>query len=353
MATSFDCVQLMSEETPRPEGAATTTPYRLSSGASNFTFIPAQNARISPAPQFLDRGDEMRGIDGAVPMLLDTFLPDGAINIRFYPSMIIWLLQASGLTGVGTAGDGAAVKDPDNVSVPVGVTRWVFTKRPGLTAKTFQVQACYVNEGVFLKGQGFGVSSLGLTSDGSVTAALEGLVVAKQTDPNLTPAFDSQVIPHFRRGDISLTWLSGSGTTDDFNLTIDNSLVRRRTMALATPSYFPDVMEQGDARVRMHGSIPKSKFAVADYDALVAATTFAAKVKWLSPKVIGATAAKYSCWVEMPACQYSAGGPDQLSNVRRKGASFDWWAAWDETSAYDFKITILNATPQATWETLV
>jgi len=350
VATTIDCVQLMSEETPRPEGAATTAPYRLSSG--NVIYLPGQNARISPNPQFLDRSDEMRGIEGGVPNLLDTFDPDGEINIRAYMNSLPWLLNACGLTGAWTAGNGV-ITDPDGTVIPAGANRWVFTKRGGITAKTFQVIAAYVDEGVFLKGQGFGVNQLSMTADGALQAQLSGIVVKRVSDPNLTPTFDSQIIPHARRGDLTLTWLTGSGTTDDFSFQIANPLVKRRTLSLTTPSYFPDVLEHGDARVRLTGSIPKTVLDPDDYDALVNATTFLAKARWKTPKTIGATGYFYSMWIEMPAAQYSGGGPNALSNARRFGQDLDFWAAWDEAAGYDFKITVCNAVTSAQWETLV
>lgn len=414
MATLVDTVQIMSEETPRPEGAVTTTPYRLSSG--NVLWLPGQSARLSPNTQLLDRSDEMRGIEGGVPQLLDGYDPDGAISIRAYGNALTWLLNAVGLTGTHTAG-GAAIADgfatttvtgvnalnsaTINVAstalfassgsiliggsaitytgktetsftgcgahaattggetvtqqVPTGANKWVFAKRGGITAKTFQMILAYVDEALFLKGQGCGVSNLSMTSDGNVSADLQALVVGRVADPNLTPAYDTSAIPHFRRGDMTLQWnvAGGSGTTEDFSFAISNPLNKRRTLTLNPPSYFPDQMEHGDDRVRLTGSIPKTSIDTDDYDALVSAASFSAKAIWRSPKVIGATAAFYTLALEMPACQYTGGGPAEIANRRRHGMPLDFWAAWDETAGYDFRITLVNGVTAAQWETLV
>jgi hypothetical protein len=119
--------------------------------------------------------------------------------------------------------------------------------------------------------------------------------------------------------------------------------MRRRTLGISPASYFPDKMENGDDKVALTGSIPKTVLADADVDALLAASTFAAVAKWITPRNIGATSKKYSMWCEMPRCQYIGGTLDDLANRRRFGGSFDWRASWDETAGYDFKITLVNA----------
>ncbi len=411
MPTTVDCVQIMSEETPRPEGAVTTTPYRLSSG--NVLWLPGQSASLKPSPQFLDRADELRGIEGAVPQLLDHYEPDGQIQVRAYPDMLPWLLQVLGLTATVTAG-GATTTDANqttatgvnalnsatvnvgstadfpstgtfimggvattytgktatsftgcgnhaattggeviNGNAPTNTTKWVFAKRGGITAKTFQMILAYVDETVFLKGQGCGLTSLSMDAEGNVDAAVQALVCARVADPNLTPAFTTQAVPHFRRGDLSLSWLTGSGTTENFSFAIANALTPRRTLGLSTPSYFPDVMEHGDDKVMLTGSIPKTVLDPDDYDALINATTFSARARWKSPKVIGATSYPYTMWIEMPAAQYSGGQPDPIANKRRFGQTLDFRAAWDETAGYDFRVSLVNGLSAAQWETLV
>jgi hypothetical protein len=329
------------EETPRYEGAASTTPYRISTYKA---FLPVQSLGVQPNPQLIDRSDELRGIEGAPDQLIDTYEIAGSLQMRNYFNLLTYLLEISGMVGTLGVGNGI-ITDPDGAVIPTGAFRWVFTKRGGITAKTAQLQMAYVDEAVFVKGQGVGISNWTLNADGQYTADLMGLVFANVADPNLTPVFDSAVIPHGRRGDISLTWLASSGTTEDFSLAVSNPLMRRRTLGISPASYYPDKMEHGDDKVALTGSIPKTVLADADVDALLAASTFAATAKWITPKSIGATSKKYSMWVEMPRCQYIGGTLDDLANRRRFGGSFDWRASWDETAGYDFKITLVNAVP--------
>lgn len=351
MASAADFAQVQFEESPRYEGAPTTTPYRLSSG--NVKYIPSQTIRVNAVPAHLDRSDELRGIQGGVPQLIETYEPDGAVSMRAYPNIIPWFLQCAGFTATITQGDGSTVKDPNNVAIPTGAYRYVFNKRTGITAKTMQIQLGYLDEGEFLKGQGYAVSGATLNADGIFTADLMGLVLARIADPSLTPVYDSQTVWPFRRGDLTLTWLASTGTTSDFSLAVANDLVRRRTLGLTPSSLFSDKLELGDAQTRVTGTIPKSVFAAADWDALISATAFSATAQWKSAILIGATTYPYSMWWQMPSCQYLAGTPDDLAPVRRMGASFDFWAAYDETAAYDVKITIVNAVSSAAFETLV
>jgi hypothetical protein len=336
MATTVDCVRIQFEETPRYENAPTSTPYRVSTVTRD---MPVQSVRIVPAPEFLDRSDEVRGIEGGVPQLVNAFAPEGQISSRAYLDDLVFLLTAAGWTPTITAGNGS-ITDPDSVAIPTGATRYVFNKRGGVTAKSMQLLLNYVDEAVFLKGQGFGISQLSLNAEGLLTADMVGLVVLNTADPNITPSIAASSIPPIRRGDLTLTWLSNTGTTEDFSISISNPLDRFRTLGSGA-SFFPDRLEHGTERVRLTGSMPKSSLADADYDALVAGTTFAATARWKTTTNIGATSYPYTIWIEMPKCQYLGGDIDPLSNARRFGSSFDFWAAWDESGGYDARITIV------------
>ncbi len=339
MATTKDCVQIAIEESPVYEGANTAaTPYRIS---TNVYYLPIQSLGVDPKPAFTDRADENRGIEGAPQQILDQFAPDGRLTMRNYLNALVYLLPCAGWSDVITPGDGSAVKDPDNVAIPANAYRHVFTKRGGTTAKTMQLQPCYVNNQTFLKANGFAVTQMQLGVDGTLQADLLGLVVKRQADPNLTPSFDSPSIYHVRRGDFTLSWLASSGAIDDFTLTITNPQRALRLPSVA--SFYPNQLLNDDERVSVRGSIPLSQFQPADFDELLTGNTFAAVAKWKTQVNIGDTTYKYSMWVEMPSCQYIGGSIDELMNKRRYGGSFDFFAAWDFTAGYDAKITVVNA----------
>jgi len=98
-------------------------------------------------------------------------------------------------------------------------------------------------------------------------------------------------------------------------------------------------MYKGDSPVIVSGAIPMEVLDADDYDALQAATGFTATLKWSSDTVI-ASSYTYKLWIASAAssCQYVGGGPNALTNVRRRGASFDFRMAGAVT------ITLVNAT---------
>jgi hypothetical protein len=403
MATTKDLAQLIIEETPRYEGAPNTAPTRLS---TNVIYLPVQEAGLEPGPQFDSRSDEVRSLEGEPPGLVDGYEVTGVLNVRMYGNILPYLLTLAGWTGVHTSG-GAMVADgnettatginaldsttvnvadtsdfpatgtflltttgPTTTAVtytgktstsftgcsahpatvggevvtgnaPTSTHKWVFDKRTGTQAKTGQLTLAYADEAQFTRGQGMGISTFTMGANGLFTSTLLGLVFGRIADPNLTPSYDSLAIPHFRRGDVKLNWLAGSAETTDFTMTFPNPLLRYS--ALGAASYFPSTMEHGDDRIIPVGTIPKRVIDDADVDALMAGTTFAARARWQSPKVIGATTYPYSMWVKMPACQYTSGDMPSMRNVRRFPASFGFKAAIDEASQYDCRITIVNA----------
>lgn len=458
MANNY--VHLAMEETPRYEGAAGTTPYRVS---TTGVFFPTTAARVNANPSYVDRGQELRNIMGDVPLLIESFAPDGSIAERAYVNHLAYLLSVAGLKATITVGDGAnatwtltfggtpasggtftittpqgttagipfnataaqvqaaleaitgigvgnvlvvqtsggplpaagvmtvtfrralggtivtpvtaaaggltggaptitpastisgapaTVTSPDFVTgdtfatkpnsfVGLGAFKYVFSKRTGAQAQTAQITAAYGDMGVWLRGQGFGVSELSLNAAGEMTANLLGLVCASIADPALSPTYDSQSVLPVRRGDLTLTWLSGGGTIDDFTLSLANPLQAVHSLGLATPSFFPDIMEQSDDQVKISGTIPKRRFNATDFAALLAGTTFSATARWRTPGYVADSPSKYGLWIVMPACQLNAGTPDELYSRRRFGASYNWWAAYDETAGYDFQVVLV------------
>lgn len=238
-----------------------------------------------------------------------------------------------------TTGDTFATK-PGSFVGP-GAFKYVFSKRLGAQAQTAQVTAAYGDMSVWLQGQGYGVSSLSLNATGELTTNLLGLVVGSVADPGFTPVLDSQSILPARRGDLTLTWLTGGGTIDDFTATLTNPLQVVRSLGLATPSLFPDVMEQGDTWPSLAGTIPKRRINGTDFAALINASTFAATARWRTVNYVAASPSKYGIWIAMPAVQLTGGTPDDLAGVRRFGASYNWAAQWDEASGYDFQVSLV------------
>lgn len=341
-------VQMALEESPRYEGAATTTPFRVS---TDVFYMPLTGWGQTPDTTWLDRSDELRGIEGSVPNVVDEIDPTGKLAQRAYFNQLPLLLSVCGFVGVHTAGDGV-ITDPDGTVIATGAHRWVFNKRSGAAAQTLQAIASYGTSGPWTQFQGLQANQLSLDTTGVMEVDFDGLVLARlASDPSLTAAFDVSSILPARRADLTLSWLSGSALTNEFSLQIANPTFPYSSYSLATPSVYRDKMEQGDDRAKLTGSVSKRSIANADWDSLQSGGTFAATAKWKSAKVIGATVTKYGLWVDMPASQYTGMTPDDIANKRRFGASYDFQAAFSEGSGYDVKITVVCA--QATVATYV
>jgi hypothetical protein len=238
-----------------------------------------------------------------------------------------------------TPGATGSVTDPDGAGVPADAFLVTFAKRDGAPAKTCQLIAAYTEHSTFLQGNGFGVSGLSLSAAGELSADLMGLYARRVADPSLTPSFDAASVLPMRRGDIRLDWLSGSAYSQDFSVAIANDLERGDHLGIA--SYYPKVLEHNGMGPKVTGSIAKRTLDPDDYDALVSAETFAASVRWVGASTIGSTGKPYSVFMEFPACQYVGGDPDEQTNSRRFGASFEWEAAYDESAADDATISVV------------
>lgn len=404
VAQAGDFVQIALEESPLAEGsyASAVAPNRIS---TVLHYPPARTARLGPSPQHLRRNDEVRGIRGEVPRLIDGYEPSGVLSSRAYPDLMVFLLELAGFVGTPTAG-GALVTGPIattaigvnalnsavfNVAstsgfeaagtfiyggvattytgktatsftgvgahaatvggeavaenVPVGVTKWVFAKRDSTDAQTARIRVNYLTENVLMEGYGFGVSGLTLNAMGEMSADLSGLYLRRlAADAATNPAVSASSINPFRRGDLYVSALAGGGRISDWTMAIANPLERIPTLGVDPASDWPSALEHGDDEVMVSGSIPKRILASADMDALMAASTFAMSARWTSDVLIGATTKAYKLVVELPKAQIVSGDADELAAKRRHGMGLDWAAAYDETLGYDVRITILNQT---------
>ena len=341
IAGDVDYGEIALEESPLNELTYddALTPSRIS---TNLLYPVARSFRIAPTPDHLSRADELRGIQGEVPRLIEGYSPVGILGERAYPKDLTWLFELAGFEGVRTAGNGV-ITDPDGATIPTGASRWVFNKRDDLQAKSARIKTNYWREGVQLQGYGFGVSAMSISAMAELSADWMGLFLRRIASDATVPVISAAAIPPFRRGDLYLSALAGGGRVADWSLAIANPIERVNSLSLDPPSRWPDALELAEGQVAVTGSIPKRLLDATDYDALVAATTFAMTARWKTPTNIGATNYKYSLWCQMPAAQYISGEAEELVGSRRRhGHSFDWFAAWDEAAGYDVRWTLVN-----------
>ena len=294
----------------------------------------------------LSRDDELRNQDEPLPVVPDAFEPSWEYKGRAYPDSLGWALKHICGAPVTTAGDGI-IKDPDEVAIPIGATRHVFAAPfgpAGASPLTTQMIASYLDQSTFFKLKGAACAELSLESpeEGGATISRSGpaLHLARIANPAITPAYEALSIRPFIRGNLTLKWLTGTGTTQDFSLSIANPVEAARSLGIASKS--PDIMEKAnEGPIVVSGSIPKRQLDSDDIDALINATGFEAVAKWVNDSII-ASSYPYKLFVGMANCQYTGGEPDALANQRRHGASFDWKSTAATTGSTT--ITLVNAT---------
>ena len=333
-------VQTRRETTSAPGNESVTPTY-----ASAVLFPPALsvNAQLNPSP--LMRDDEIRNIDEPLSIVPESHAPEWSIESRMYPNTIGHLLTNMLGAPTTTAGNGV-ITDPDTVAIPVGAHRHVWTApfAAGAIPTTFDMRLAYRDQGVFYQAKGCATSSMAITSPESggarVSASGPALFFARISDPALSPSYEALTVLPFMRRHLTLTWLSGSATTEDFSLNISNPVETVRSLGIA--SGFPDVVEKAETPVTFTGSIPKRQLDETDYDALLNSTGFTATARWVSSSII-ASAYPYKLFVQFANCQYTGGQIGALENRRRIGASFDFKGT-TTGSAGHVTITLVNAT---------
>lgn len=330
-------------------GSPTGGSFTLTFGAQTTAAIPwnATAAQVDAALELLSTIGEGNVLCAGGP------LPGSPITITFVGALaatnVALITDTSSLTG-GTTPDAAvaettpgapgAVLDPDGKGIPTGAFLWTSAKRSGATAKSAQIIEAFTSEGVFLYGEGFGASQVAMDAAGAFSAELMGLYIRNGADPVLTPAYDSLSVYPFRRGDIRIEWGSGSTFIDDFSFQVNNPIERGEDLGIQ--SYFPKTLDHTGDVTSCTGNIARRRIIDADWDALAAASTFAAEARWISPSKIGSSGYRYSVWNQIPSCQHTGGDADEMKNARRFGARFDWFAGYDDAAGYDFRISMVN-----------
>lgn len=313
--------------------------------STKVLYAPFLSFGAQLGPSTLDRDDENRNTDEPVPALEEAHSPSWSAESRMYPDVLgFWL---KGLLGAPTttAGDGI-ITDPDTTAIPVGAYRHVWTAPfgpSGASPMTQVFNVSYVDESVYFKVKGAATSQLGISSpeSGGCRLSVSGpaAYMARQADPSLTAAYESLSIRPFTRANLTLSWLSGSATTQDFEIGAQQGVDMVRSLGIA--SKFPDVVEKGEGPIVWSGSIPKRHIDADDYDYLKAATGFAATAKWVNDTVI-ASSYPYKLYVAMSNCQLVSGELDPMTNRRRHGATYGFKAT--RNSSASVTVTLVNAT---------
>lgn len=329
-------------------GGIGTEAAASSSFSTKTLYSPILTAKPDQGVTPLDRSDELRNQDQPLSLLPEAYEPSwGDYEVRMYPDVLGFRLKHILGAPTTTAGNGV-ITDPDTTAIPTGAYRHVWTAPfgpAGANPQTTEAVFAYKDQSTFFKVRGMACTELGITNpqEGGSRLSAEGIAtyMSRIADPSQTPAYESLAIRPFTRGNLSLpTWLSGSGTHEEFELSIANPLDAVRSMSAASRS--PDSIEYAEELRRVTGSLAQRNLDPDDWDALVNATAFSAIARWVSESII-ASAYPYKFYAEMPNCQYSGGEVQELGNQRRHSANFEFAATYGGSSA-SATFTLVNAT---------
>lgn len=324
-------------------GNETVTP----TASTKVLYPPLTEFEVNPGVSHLERDDELRGIDEPIQPLPEKYDPTWSLASRMYPDVMGFLLKWILGPPVTTAGNGV-ITDPDSVVIPAGCHRHVWTAPygpSGASPRTVSGKVAYVDQAQYFDLRGAACQELALamadSGGGRVTASGPACFFNEGTNPSLTPAYESLDTPPFMRRHLAIvTWLAGTATTEDWDVSIANPVEVLRTLGIT--SAYPDLIEKGDGPIKVTGSIRKRATDTQDFAALLAGTRFAIKARWQSDKII-ASAYPYRMWLEGDGAQMISGGPQALANRRRIGAEYGWVLSSDGAGASS-TWTLVNAT---------
>lgn len=314
--------------------------------STKILYTPLIGFELDTGVNPLERDDELRGEDQPLQILSDTFAGQWTKETRAYPDTVGF--EAKGILGAPTttAGNGV-ITDPDGTTIPTGAHRHVYTAPFGPSGDaplTTERVLAYKDQSVFVKCKGCATQELSLENPetGGVMLRANGPVTyyTRIADPSLTPSYESLATrPFFQRDLVVVTWLANSAASTGFDVSIANDIVDMDDLSVG-PTQHRRGLAKGDAPIIFTGNIQKRLIDADDWDALINATGFAAKMRWKSRSII-ASSYPYQLWIEFDNCQYNGGGPEGLANRRRIGASFPFKATYDGAGA-SVTVTLVN-----------
>jgi len=295
----------------------------------------------------LSRDDELRNQDEPFAIIPEAYDPTWEVKVRAYPDTLAYLLKLACGAPTSVAGDGV-ITDQGGTPVPTGATRhrWTAPFGPsGASPLTAQVDIAYSDQSTYFKAKGATVQQLDLSTptQGGAQVHAQGpaAYLSRQSNPSLTPAYESLSIRPFMRSNLTLpTNLSGTGTTEDFTLSVHNPVATVRSLGAA--SKWADVVEKDNVgSIVVSGTIPKRQLDQDDVDALRNSTGFALLASWVSDTFVTGSY-PYKFYFSASNAQYDAGDPDPLMNKRRHGHQLNWKSTTASTGSSVFEV--VNAT---------
>lgn len=275
MSSTGPYLQVALEQAPNYEGGANAV-------SSNLFYPPFAQIEDNEGMEPLEEQEMVRGFLAPMPHLgAAEYAPKMKLSGGHPRPGDLGVFLAAALGGVTApaAGDGTTTHDPDGVlHVPVGAWSHVFEFDAADPPQSLQLIGAS-GDAKYRKGQGMGVSELAFGFDKGalkMDVDLIGLVLKSITDPAITPVLDAAY--PFRRGDLTITWLSSTARTTEFDWKITSQVEAIAELTVA--SLYPSLLQyENDALPTIGGTIGKASIADADVAALEAGTQFACTIK--------------------------------------------------------------------------
>lgn len=318
--------------------------------STKILYRPAVSVNFEPNATPLERDDELRGTDEPLMVLSDTFAGNWSAEGRLYPDTAGFELKHILGAPTTTVGNGV-ITDPDGATIPTGGFKHVWTAPFGPSGDaplTTEEIVAAKDQAVFWRAKGVGCDSLAITNPGTggtmYTASGPVTYYTRIADPSLTPTYEALTVrPFFQRDFVIATYLGATGVSSDYDVSIANPIEDVDDLSVGPTQHRRGLAKSKEpGPIVFSGTITKRVIDADDWDALMAATGFAVKVRWTSRSII-ASAYPYKLFIEHDNAQYVGGGPEPISNSRRIGASFEYKATYDGAGA-STTVTLVNAT---------
>ena len=344
-----NCVQTLTKGGTISGGTWTITFNGETTGAISATATAAE------VQAHLERLASVRSGDIAVtggPVtttnLVLTF--QGNYSAKVVPDVTVTTASLTGTTptitpSVTTAGATGTNLDSLGRGAAPGAYIWELEARNGalgsrgkLDAFTLSLIAAYNEQEIF--GEGFAVNRLSVSGDGGVSGDMVGLYVDRfLTTPTLSPVYDSETIRPVLFSDLKATWLSGGGPMSGFTWSVAHQHEVSDDASIRRPDWPARCLLSG--RTELTGSMESSQFDAQDWDLMLAAGTFPLTADYVIPSMIAATGSPYRLTLYAPAAQLGAdGGPEQMQNKARHGATWPWKATYSSSSGYAHRLIV-------------
>jgi hypothetical protein len=212
-----------------------------------------------------------------------------------YPDLLGFELATMLGDPVSTAGNGV-ITDPDAATIPVGATRHVWTApygRPGCSRRPRSASSATPTRASSSRPRAAAPapSSLDTPASGGVSLKASGpaLYLARISDPSAHPDLRGADRRAVRARALHALDVAREHRRDRRRHDRHGAGHGRRSHPRHRLEVPRPARARRRARVIVTGSIPKRQIDADDYDALLAATGFAVKIRWQSTVTIGAT----------------------------------------------------------------